>query len=96
MSRFWRHLVALWGAAIVLAVALLALDGWLLHRQKVFWLLPYPSDVRAVWVTLATMFRDRPLLVTAMAVIPTIAVVGTLILVVSRAAATLARGRPRG
>jgi hypothetical protein len=88
VSRLWQQLLLLWGAAIVIGVVLLAFDGWFTRPQKFFWLLPYPTNPRTVWITFWTFFRSRPLLVTTLVVLPVVAVLGTLILVVAHGGRT--------
>ncbi|MFN2566653.1 MAG: hypothetical protein ABR499_16780 [Gemmatimonadaceae bacterium] len=90
MNKLWQQLLLLWGAATVIGIVLLAFDGWFTRPQRFFWLLPYPTSSRTAWITFWTFFRSRPLLVTAVVGLPAVAVVGTLILVVSRAVRTAA------
>ena len=91
MNKLWQHLLLLWSASVIVSVVLLALDGWFTSPQKFFWLVPYPTSLRTTWITFWTFFRSRPLLLTAVVVLPVVGVVATLILLVSHAIAALTR-----
>jgi hypothetical protein len=95
-APLWVQLLCVWGAAVVLALLLLALDGWFSRPSKFYWLIPYPSGVRG-WLGLVWgAFRARPLTASALLLVPTLAGLVTLLAVAARLAPLSARSLPRG
>jgi hypothetical protein len=77
-APLWAQVLAIWGTAIPVGLLLALLDRWLLPPWRFYWLIPYPPSVwgwlRVFWGAL----RMRPLLITAVAVVPLLALLGTV------------------
>ena len=76
--NLWLKLAVVWLSAATIAGLLLWVD---LHRAPLFMLVPYPSW-RLIVPQVVQLFIDRPLMAIALAVIPTSALVATLVLTV--------------
>ena len=78
------QVLAIWGAAIAVALLRALLDRWLLPPWRFYWLLPYPPRLsgwlRVLWGALLA----RPLLVSAVALVPLLALLGTVAIVAAR------------
>jgi hypothetical protein len=78
------QVLAIWGAAIAVALLLALLDRWLLPPWRFYWLLPYPpslgSGLRVLWGAL----QARPLFVSAVVLVPLLALLGTIAIVAAR------------
>ena len=75
----WVQLLCVWGAAVALASLLLLLDGWFIRPVRFYWLIPYPAPGVRGWLALLwTGLRNRPLTVSALLLVPTLATLLTL------------------
>lgn len=84
-APMWVQLLCVWSAAIALALLLLLLDGWFTRSVKFFWLIPYPAPGVRGWVALLwTGLRNRPLTVSAVFLVPALAILLTFGMVAVR------------
>ena len=96
-APLWVQLLCVWGAAVVLALVLLALDGWFSRPFKFYWLIPYPAPGLRGWIALLwPALRHRPLSAGGLLLVPTLAVLLTLGLLAARLARWLAGTPARG
>jgi hypothetical protein len=83
-APLWAQVLAIWGTAIPVGLLLALLNRWLLPPWRFYWLIPYPPSVwgwlRVLWGAL----RMWPLLVSAVAVVPSLALLGTVAVVALR------------
>ena len=88
-TPLWKQLLVVWAAALLLAALLLALESWLSRGQSFLWLAPYPTGAREALALVGTAFRAKPLVVSAVVLVPTMAILASLALIGARLAAPL-------
>jgi hypothetical protein len=90
-APLWARLLGVWVTAIGLAWLLLKLDGWFAGSDDFYWLVPMPGDLAAGARLLWEGLRTRPLTVSAVILVPTLAILASAGLVAAWAAPRLVR-----
>lgn len=83
-APLWQQLAIVWTVAIALVVGLLGLDRE--EPTNFFWFIPYPRDIADLMQFVGTAFRARPLFVSAVLLIPSLAILSTIALTVAQLA----------
>ena len=83
-APLWTQVLGLWGVALAVALVLLLIDRWLLPPRQFYWLIPYPPTAGGWLQVLWGALWVRPLLVSAVALVPLLALLGTLAVIVAR------------